>query len=98
VTDAGPLAFDVNDRVVALKVLQPEGAWPRDDSDIVTTVARQLEGKRAADLSSAENSDPERGSGNGHGGSWHLGHAVESMVASKWSAPLSQAQAICQPQ
>ena len=87
--DAGPLALDVNDRTVALKVLQPEGAWPRDDSDIVTTVAGQLEGKRAADLSSAEDSDPERGSGNGHGGSWHLGHAVEAGGEQMFGSPIT---------
>ena len=57
--DACPLALDVDDRLVALQLLQPEGAWPRDGGDVVMADASQLEGERAADVPDAQHSNPK---------------------------------------
>jgi hypothetical protein len=54
---ACPLPLDVDDPIVALQLLKPGGASPRDNGDIVIASASQPEGKCATDFTNAKDGD-----------------------------------------
>ena len=66
--DTGAFTLDIDDRAVTFELPQPDGARPRNGSDIVTASPSQLKGEGAADLPGAEDGDPQRRGGCMHDG------------------------------